>query len=286
MNMAENPHPAHDGESSLALCTNQLGFCALLAISLPAIHAIAADEHVKISAATDITEIHQGESGLLAIELNMEDDWHIYWPGVSDSGYGISINIRTTGSVTLEDPIWPTPERYLQPGDILDHIYEETIMVLVPFHVATGAQLNSEVIFDIDAEFLVCSDICLPGQADATTSLTIINESSEQMLSSISEEIRNAYKARPKEFDSLAEDVRVQWIADAAAIMFRDATKIEFFPSEDCTELADPVVGGLTDSNRLIIKFAQRTDKVLSGRIRSYERAGVVEYDIHIKAPD
>lgn len=269
----------------MPICPKQLCFSTIIAGGMLISGANAADEHVSMAATTEFTGIHAGDSGLLAVEIHIDEDWHIYWPGVSDSGFGISFTLRSTGPVTLDEPIWPTPQRYLQPGDILDHVYEDTALVLIPFHVADDATPDDAVIFDIDAEFLVCSDICLPGQANTSTTITILDESSEKTPTESGSKIRAAYEHRPQEFNPKSQDVRVQWIADAAAIMFRDATKIEFFPSKECTELADPIAGGSTDSNRLIIKFAQRENKVLSGRIRSHEPAGPVDYDINIKAP-
>ena len=273
------------GVSSVTIRTKQVGFSAILAVGALGATAHSADEHVSLSATTEFNGVHPGESGILAIEIDIEEDWHIYWPGVSDSGFGISFTLRATGPVTFDEPIWPTPKRYLQPGEILDHVYEETALVLIPFTLAEDAAIDDTVVFDIDSEFLVCSEICLPGQATASTSITILDESSENTPTGSAAKIHKAYEDRPKEFDPKAQDVRVQWISHAAAIMFRDATKIEFFPSKECTELAEPIVGGSTDSNRLVIKFSERTNKVLSGRIRSHERTGPVDYDINIKAP-
>ncbi len=159
-------------------------------------------------------------------------------------------------------------------------------MVLIPFQINKDADPQDPIFFDIDAEFLVCSNICLPGQANASTSSIIVDSDQTKSPTQSKQAIDTAYKHRPKAFNPKAQDVRLQWIADAAAIMFRDATKIEFFPSTDCTQLADPIAGGSTDSNRLIIKFTSRTNKVLSGRVRSHEPTGPVDYDIELRPPE
>lgn len=280
----------------MPISVNQLGFSAIIAAGSLFSNAQAGDddelnktmdEHVTISATTEFNEVFPGDFGILAIEFEVQEGWHTYWPGISDSGYGIKLKIITSDEITLDEPIWPTPQRYLQPGDILDHVYDGTIMVLVPFHIAKQTNPDDIVLFDIDAEFLVCAEVCLPGKANTSTSNRIIDhETSEKTPSQLSTQIRKAYENRPKVFDSQADDVRVQWVSNAAAIMFRDATKIEFFPSKECSELADPIAGGSTDSNRLIIKFKENTNKVLAGRIRSYESSGIVDYDISIHAPD
>ena len=243
-------------------------------------------DHVQIEAQTQYEGILPGESGILAVRFGIDEDWHIYWPGVSDSGYGVSLNIHTTGPITLEEPIWPTPTRHLQPGDILDNIYEDGAMVLIPFHVAQDAATDDAIFFDIESEFLVCSSICLPGQASTSTTISILDESSEKLPTPSSKQIQEAFTHRPKLFDPKADDVRLQWASNAAAVMFRDATKIEFFPSKQCSELADPIKGSLVDGNRLIIKFTQSQGKVLSGRLRVDQPNGTVDYDIDIKQPD
>lgn len=248
--------------------------------------AIAQDEHVHIRALTDFADYHPGDSGLLALEIKIDEDWHIYWPGVSDSGFGISLDLRSSGPLTLDDPIWPTPKRHILPGEILDHVYEDTVMVLVPFQINADAEPELPIFFDVDAEFLVCSSICLPGKANASTSASVVDETVNKDQTPDHDTITSAYQHRPRRFNPNAQDVRVQWIADAAAIMFRDATKIEFFPSKECTTLANPIADGTTNSNRLVIKFSQRTNKVLFGRIRSYEPAGPVDYDINIRPPE
>ncbi|MEX0876332.1 MAG: hypothetical protein WD114_02640, partial [Phycisphaerales bacterium] len=97
--------------------------------------------------------------------------------------------------------------------------------------------------------------------------------------------IHEIYRDRPRTLNPEADDVRVQWIAKAAALMFRDATRIEFFPSTECTELADPIRDGVAEGNRLEIRFTESKDKALVGRVRVHTPTGPVEYDLNLKPP-
>ncbi len=273
----------------MPICAKQLSFSTLLttsALFLGSAQAAKAGERLTLSATTSLSEIHPGDEGTLAITLEIEEGWHTYWPGVSDSGGGFKLDIDTSDAITLDDPIWPTPKRYLQPGDILDFIYEDAVIVLVPFRVDDDASAGDLLLFDIDADYLVCEEVCLPESASTSASITVVDAQSTKSPAASHDAIRALYDARPQVFDPKAEHVRVQWIAYRAAIMFRDATKIEFFPSAECTELADPITSTLTENNRLILKFATSENKVLAGRIRSYERTGPVDYDIRITPPD
>lgn len=241
------------------------------------------ENHVQIVATTDFTQMHAGESGFLAINLTTDEDWHTYWPGISDSGYGISFTFETPDSITFGKPIWPTPKRYLQPGNILDHTYEGTVTVLYPFTISDDAKPNDVIVISIDANYLVCKEVCLPEKGRATCSITLVDSSTQSKQSDDAPRINQLLAARPLRFDPTASDVRLQWISNAAAIMFRDATKIEFYPDQDCTEITDLIKDGASPTNRMEIRFTQSNDKVLSGRLRVFDSSGFVDYDIHVK---
>jgi len=257
------------------------------------------EEHLSINAGTDFSALHPGDAGLLAIDIIVEDGWHTYWPGISDTGYGISFDIQAPDFVELKDPIWPSPIRYLQPGNILDHTYEGTQTVLVPFAIRSDAP-ESVVSFSIEADYLVCKDLCLPGKGTTGASFRVVAASEKREQTSRYDELRGLYGKRPKKFDPNAPAVRMQWISNAAAIMFRDATRIEFYPATENTPMESVIEDGTAEGNRIEIRFASNnidtdendtnvsdraTNHVLSGRLRVTTREGVVHYDIHEQSP-
>lgn len=243
------------------------------------------EEHLSVRAMTDHSSLRPGDSGLLAVELTVDEGWHTYWPGVSDSGYGVSIDVDAPPTITLAQPVWPSPKRYLQKGGILDHTYEGTQLVVIPFTISGDAPAGDVAVFSVDVSFLVCEEVCLPGRQSTTASLSLIDAQSDKTASADHGPITEAFAKRAREFDAGAGDVRLQWIAKAAAIMFRDATRIEFYPDTECSTLAEPIEDGAAQGNRLEIRFTDKQDKVLSGRVRVTTRDGVVDYDIHETAP-
>lgn len=243
------------------------------------------EKHLTINATTDFSDLRAGDSGLLAIDIVVQDQWHTYWPGVSDTGYGISFQIDAPDSIELKDPIWPSPMRYLQPGDILDHTYEATETVLFPFSIKKDAA-DSVIVFNIDTNFLVCKEICLPGKASTTATLRVVGRESERVETARHDTLRKQFEDRPKPFDSTDMAVRLQWIDKAAAVMFRDATRIEFYPDSECTTLAHPIQDAAVSGNRMEIRFNESDNKVLSGRLKVTTPAGVEHYDIDEKAPN
>lgn len=258
------------------------------------------EQYLRINAETDFAALHPGDMGLLAIDIVVDEGWHTYWPGISDTGYGIAFDIHATDSVELKDPIWPTPMRYLQRGGILDHTYEGTQTVLVPFVIKddtpeTPGSPEQTVSFTINADFLVCKDICLPGKGTTGASLRIVDPDEKRVQTSRHDELRELYRQRPGKFDPTDPSVRMQWISSAAAIMFRDATRIEFYPDTENSLMVSVIEDGTAEGNRIEIRFAQDNTKpdknqaptahVLSGRLRVSTRDGIVHYDIHEKSP-
>ncbi len=263
-------------------------FAALIGIGIaPAAQAQPnmGAEHLSIDVKADYSSMHAGQAGLLAIDIIVEDGWHTYWPGISDTGYGISFEIGAPDSVEFKDPIWPTPKRYLQRGGILDHTYEGTVTVLYPFVIDQKAS-ETTLVLNIDANFLVCDELCLPGKAQDTISIDLVNSNSGVIKTSEHDTIQRVHESRAQPLNAKDPAVRLQWINGAAAIMFRDATRIEFYPDTECTPIKDLIEDGAADGNRLEVYFSETEDLQLSGRLRVTTPTGELFYDISEHAPE
>lgn len=241
-------------------------------------------EHLSISAKTSNLTIHPGSRGFLAINIIAADKWHTYWPGISDTGFGIEFEMEAPDSIEFKDPIWPTPIRYLQEGDILDHTYEGTVTVLYPFVVKDDAQ-PAGVTVNVESNFLVCKEMCIPGSDSDVATFAIVPEDETETPSESASAIQRIYEKRPAVFTPTDPAVRLQWIKGAAAMMFRDATRIEFYPDTECTEIKDLIKDGAAEGNRIEIYFSETEDLRLSGRVRVQTPQGEMFYDIDERAP-
>lgn len=241
-------------------------------------------EHLTIHARASANAIHAGSRGFIAIDIVCAEGWHTYWPGISDTGFGIEFTLNAPDTIELKDPIWPTPIRYLQEGDILDHTYEETVTVLYPFVVREDAAPTS-VTVGVETSFLVCKDLCLPGSGSDSIAFDIVGDDEPEAASESAQRIEKLYKKRPQPFRATDPAVRLQWIDGAAAVMFRDATRIEFYPDDECTPIEDLIRDGEAKGNRMEIYFSEQENERLSGRIRIQTPQGELFYDIDEKAP-
>lgn len=220
---------------------------------------------------------------ILAVNLALEDHWHTYWPGINDTGYGLSFDITPIEGLTFGKPYFPTPTRHLAAGDILDHVYEGQLSVLIPVTVSTDLMPGTMATINITTNALVCDEICIPQTTSASVEILITDYPvlhEEQLVA--------AYESRA----SKLTDPDVQWstpetgAADyAATLTINNATHYQFFPADTCTEPADLIKQGDTKSPHLTISFDRTYDEPddpvrFAGRLRVKVNNTWQEYDI------
>lgn len=223
---------------------------------------------------------------IIAVDLTVNEGWHTYWPGINDTGYGVSITFDPIKGVTFGEPYFPTPTRYLAPGNILDHIYQGTFRVLVP--VSLSGELVSSTEFTINARIdaLVCETICIPQTTDASIDLLVTDYAVYS-----NEDIVQAYNNRAQ----APTNANVTWIFSSdpndpepgVLLAIKGATHYQFFPDAHCTNLANLIEQGDTQSKALRLDFDRRYDDdltvpaKLSGRLRVKVSDTWQEFDIY-----
>lgn len=98
----------------------------------------------------------------LGLKFSLKPGWHIYWSNPGDAGFAPAL---TPQAPTIFGPLRFPPPALLLQGPVAAYVLSGN--VLLPFtaqHV--GASIQAE------AHWLVCSDICVPEQADFSLPLT------------------------------------------------------------------------------------------------------------------
>ncbi len=222
------------------------------------------------------TRVREGEDeAFLTVRLLMEEGWHTYWPGLNDTGYGVSIEMEPVEGVTFGEPIFPTPERYLAPGGIMDHVYEGRMIVLVPYTMDESVVAGDTLEFGVKTDFLVCKDVCLPGKGEAKAVVGVIPSDRRPILSFSERRMQAMWEARPV---ALPGDA-IAWGDDGVSVTLEGASRYEFFPAAGCVGFADLK----RDGDVLADSFAPELagDGALTGRLRVTFKDGTVrEYDV------
>jgi thiol:disulfide interchange protein len=161
-----------------------------------------------VKAAHVIAELKAGNPGGspgantdVALILQLEAGWHVYWRNAGDAGEPPSAEWITPPGIAVGPMQFLTPKR-LPVGPLMDYGYEGTAVFpfavgrdrLAPLAGATTITTRSAAHLQAHVRWLVCREVCLPGKAflgvDLPNSATPETQASESLIAS-------AIKAEP-----------------------------------------------------------------------------------------
>lgn len=153
-------------------------FSILLATALAAaaLHAAPVrDGHVEAELLAEDASIQPGRPFAVGLRMRMDEHWHTYWENPGDSGMATTIEWTLPEGFSAGEIQWPVPERVLTPP-LVSYGYEGEILLITeitpPADLATGAPVTLRA----HAEWLMCREQCIPGEADLELTLPVSSE--------------------------------------------------------------------------------------------------------------
>ncbi len=187
--------------------------------------------HAKVELLSQSSAIAPGQTVWLDVHFALEKGWHIYWKNPGDSGQPPVLRWELPPGFSAGGIRWPRPEK-IKHSSIADYGYEDEVMLLVPVRVPSGAKTGSPAEIMLKAEWLICSEICIPGKARLKLSLPVAATPAEDMTKA--KLFAEARRLLPRAWPAL-------WTAgatsekDAFVLIIRSGQPLEageFFPSE------------------------------------------------------
>lgn len=121
-------------------------------------------ENVEAQLHASHGSIAAGERVTVVLRLKMREGWHTYWRNAGDSGEATDITWDLPSGFQAGPILWPTPHR-LPVGPITNYGFEGEILLPVEFS-APSALPSGPLAIKAKARWLVCSDVCIPEEAD------------------------------------------------------------------------------------------------------------------------
>jgi DsbC/DsbD-like thiol-disulfide interchange protein len=201
------------------------------------------EKHAALSLVAQPAAAPPGGEFLLGLTWKMDAGWHTYWNGLNDSGMPATWDLTLPEGWTAGDAMWPAPARHVLPGDIVDHLYEDIVTIVVPVRVAQTAKAGERAEIKAEARWMVCSEACVLESGDARVIVTVGGEG-------VKPEDRLARARKMPGASRMPEPL----LADAGigvaitnnTLVFdgrKDVTALAYFPAEDATPPADMVDG-------------------------------------------
>ena len=141
---------------------------AALCTVAPADAAPVSTPHVEAELVAESTGWVAGAPNWVALSLKPEAGWHTYWRNPGDSGLPTTLAWTLPQGWSAGEISWPYPSMQ-RLGELVNYGYDSQTLHLVPLTPPAGIQGDFTV--KALAKWLVCSDICIPGQAEVSLTL-------------------------------------------------------------------------------------------------------------------
>ncbi|HEX2253651.1 MAG TPA: protein-disulfide reductase DsbD domain-containing protein, partial [Thermoanaerobaculia bacterium] len=96
----------------------------------------------------------------LGLHFETAPGWHVYWKNSGDAGYPPAIDLEATPELSALELLWPAPERYELPGDLVAFGYEGE--VVYPVAARIDAAGRDRITLTAEVDYLVCEVECIP----------------------------------------------------------------------------------------------------------------------------
>ena len=106
-------------------------------------------------------------AGYIGIKFEIQPGWHIYWANSGESGQPTAVNWIVPEGWRVGELEWPAPTKYIERGNIITYGYENSVLLTAPlFNPPEIPNQPLEIEIQASSSWLVCKDICVPGQRD------------------------------------------------------------------------------------------------------------------------
>lgn len=190
-----------------------------------------------------------GQSLWVGLRLVHDEHWHTYWKNPGDSGLPTRIDWRLPAGWKAGAIQWPTPKR-LPVGPLANFGYEGDLLLAVEL-IAPSSIAAREVVLQAQASWLVCKDVCIPGEAALALRLPVAADTKSVEASSDAPLFALARERLPKK-DSAR--LMTAHVVDRQLILSwpkSDADEVAglFFPTLKAS-FCRPLLSGLREQSR------------------------------------
>ncbi len=112
----------------------------------------------------ETTALAPGSLGTAGLRITLVDHWHTYWVNPGDSGSALRLSFRPDPGLSVKSVQMPLPTR-LKSGPLVSFAYEREVLFPIELEVDSDVLPGRDLKLKMDAEWLVCEQVCLPAIA-------------------------------------------------------------------------------------------------------------------------
>ncbi|NBB81275.1 MAG: thiol:disulfide interchange protein [Verrucomicrobia bacterium] len=208
-------------------------------------------DHTTVELIAEDAAIVPGQSFDVAIRFEMDPHWHIYWKNPGASGLPLEINWDLPEGIEAGEIEWPAPERIPLEG-LVNYGYEGIVTFIVPMRASESLQVGEEHSLRAELFWLICKEVCLPGEAVVELSLPVADKTERGPEAAAFEAARDSQPKTPGDWtvsaalegesilleivgDSVPEDV--YFYAESTGVVDPNAEQVVRSPAPDTVQL-------------------------------------------------
>jgi thiol:disulfide interchange protein/DsbC/DsbD-like thiol-disulfide interchange protein len=106
----------------------------------------------------------------IALRLDIEEGWHVYWRNPGESGLPTQLELELPPGFSSGDVVFPAPRLY-ETGGVVSYGLEGRPLILVRITPPDSSPSVSPLLIRGRASWLACKEECVPGQAKLSLEL-------------------------------------------------------------------------------------------------------------------
>jgi thiol:disulfide interchange protein DsbD len=127
---------------------------------------------VKATLLADTKAVQPGQPFRVGLLLKIAPKWHLYWQNPGDGGIPTTVELKLPDGFTASPVQYPVPQRFDQEGGLVSYGYEDEVMLLAT--ITPPAAFDApNVTIHADANWLVCQESCVAGDAKLSVTLPV-----------------------------------------------------------------------------------------------------------------
>lgn len=135
------------------------------------------DAQTEVELIAEQTAVRPGQPVTVALRMKPDDGWHTYWKNPGGSGTVTTLAWQLPDGFEAGEVQWPTPQRHQYFG-IQNYGFEREFILPVTIRVPDEVQ-GDTVRIVVDANWLTCEAVCIPGSARLAIVLPITQDQPE-----------------------------------------------------------------------------------------------------------
>jgi thiol:disulfide interchange protein/DsbC/DsbD-like thiol-disulfide interchange protein len=145
---------------------------------------------------SETTSVIVGKPLALGLRLVHDPEWHTYWRNPGDSGLATKIDWQLPEGWLAGPMQWPKPSRF-PVGPLANFGYEGDVVLPVVLTPPKGLGAGQTVEIKGKASWLICRDVCIPGETMLSIKLPVSDAAATTVLSVDAPRIAQARASLP-----------------------------------------------------------------------------------------